>query len=139
MDFVWCYSSHCEFIGEDFPVWLNACHTTFCQLLFVDVWRFKRIDIFLLYLFLSGDECCCRFFQFWLYFSMVLWSQICQSIRYMILLNRADAMCTSIGKLVHLNNNKYIFERVGIMLHGRHSFYTKFSKIIKVRSVHTNW
>ncbi|KAM4082066.1 hypothetical protein ACJW30_11G140900 [Castanea mollissima] len=51
--------------------------------------------------------------------------------KYMILLNRADAMCTSIGKLVHLNNNKYIFERVGIMLHGKHGFYAKFSKIIK--------
>ncbi|XP_040993448.1 uncharacterized protein LOC121240062 isoform X1 [Juglans microcarpa x Juglans regia] len=51
--------------------------------------------------------------------------------KYMILSNRVDAICTRSGKLVHLNNNMYIFERVGIMLHGKHSFCTKFAKIFR--------
>ncbi|KAG6679953.1 hypothetical protein I3843_13G014500 [Carya illinoinensis] len=51
--------------------------------------------------------------------------------KYMILSNQVDAICTGSGKLVHLNSNMYIFERVGIMLHGKHSFCTKFAKIFR--------
>ena len=133
MEFVWCYSSHCEFIADDFPVWLNACLTTFCQLLFGDVWRFKRIDILLRYFIFIRRWMLLPFFPILNVFLCGFMIPKLSIIRYMILLNRADAMCTSIGKLVHLNNNKYIFERVGIMLHGKHRFYTKFSKIFKVK------
>ncbi|KAK2439981.1 hypothetical protein QL285_011444 [Trifolium repens] len=50
--------------------------------------------------------------------------------KYMILPNRNDMKWTRIGKPVH-RNRKHIFERVGIMLHGKHSFCTKFACIIK--------
>ncbi|KAB2627333.1 hypothetical protein D8674_020951 [Pyrus ussuriensis x Pyrus communis] len=50
--------------------------------------------------------------------------------KYMILPNRADAEHIIIGEPFHHNRN-YVFEKVGIMLHGRHSFYSKLAKIIK--------
>ncbi|AES68674.2 hypothetical protein MTR_3g013490 [Medicago truncatula] len=51
--------------------------------------------------------------------------------KYMILPNRNDMKWTRSGKAVHRRNQKHIFERVGIMLHGKHSFCTKFACIIK--------
>ncbi|CAI8595958.1 unnamed protein product [Vicia faba] len=51
--------------------------------------------------------------------------------KYMILPTRDDMKWTRIGKAVHHKNRKHIFERVGIMLHGKHSFCTKFACIIK--------
>lgn len=66
-------------------------------------------------------------------FSTVSWFWfLC--IRYMILPNRNDMKWTRIGMAVHQRNQKHIFGRVGIMLHGKHSFCTKFACIIKVRS-----
>lgn len=51
--------------------------------------------------------------------------------KYAILSNGADES-TRLGKQpVRRNNQKYIFERVGIMLHGKHSFCTKLAKIFK--------
>ncbi|PQQ02179.1 hypothetical protein Pyn_10784 [Prunus yedoensis var. nudiflora] len=50
--------------------------------------------------------------------------------KYMILLNRVDEEHITIGKPFHHNCN-YVFERVGIMLYGKHSFYSKLAKIIK--------
>ncbi|ONI20975.1 hypothetical protein PRUPE_2G044000 [Prunus persica] len=50
--------------------------------------------------------------------------------KYMILLNRVDAEHIMIRKPFHHNRN-YVFERVGIMLYGKHSFYSKLAKIIK--------
>ncbi|CAN6561987.1 unnamed protein product [Malus baccata var. baccata] len=50
--------------------------------------------------------------------------------KYMILPNRADAEHMIIGEPFHHNRN-YVFEKVGIMLHGKHSFYSKLAKIIK--------
>ncbi|KAK0592823.1 hypothetical protein LWI29_026052 [Acer saccharum] len=49
--------------------------------------------------------------------------------KYTILSNQADAEITGIGKLVFHDNNGCIFERVGIMLLGSHSFCTKFTLI----------
>ncbi|KAM1175984.1 hypothetical protein ACFX19_028919 [Malus domestica] len=49
--------------------------------------------------------------------------------KYMILPNRADAEHIIIGEPFH--NCEYVFEKVGIMLHGKHSFYSKLAKIIK--------
>lgn len=69
------------------------------------------------------------FLQYLTCFSMVL----CSSVRYMVLSNLHDAISTRSGKLVRLHNNTYIFERVGILLHGKHSFCMKFAKVFKVR------
>ena len=55
--------------------------------------------------------------------------------RYMILSNEGDRRHTRIGKSIHTENRKYIFEKVGIMLHGKHNFCTKFAKICKVSIV----
>ncbi|KAJ1432601.1 BRCT domain, partial [Sesbania bispinosa] len=56
---------------------------------------------------------------------------ILQPEKYMILSNRNDMKCIRIGTAVHQRNRKHIFERVGIMLHGKHSFCTKLACIIK--------
>nr|XP_012575514.1 uncharacterized protein LOC105851179 [Cicer arietinum] len=53
--------------------------------------------------------------------------------KYMILPNRNDMKWTRIGMAVHHRIQNHIFDRVGIMLHGKHSFCTKFACIIKVR------
>ncbi|KAL5570544.1 hypothetical protein UlMin_027119 [Ulmus minor] len=50
--------------------------------------------------------------------------------KYMIL-PREDAQSTSIGKPYHYRNDKSIFESVGVMLHGKRSFYTKLAKVVK--------
>ncbi|KAK4285312.1 hypothetical protein QN277_002025 [Acacia crassicarpa] len=51
--------------------------------------------------------------------------------KYMILPNRNDMKLTMTRMLVRHNNQKPIFERVGFMLHGKHSFCTKLASIIK--------
>lgn len=43
-------------------------------------------------------------------------------------------MQNQIGKSIYQNDNDYIFDKVGIMLHGTHSFCTKLTKVIKVTS-----
>ena len=53
----------------------------------------------------------------------------------MILSNEGDKKRIRIGKPIHRENHKYIFEKVGIMLHGKHSFCSKFAKIFRVRIV----
>ncbi|XVF24521.1 hypothetical protein REPUB_Repub13aG0135300 [Reevesia pubescens] len=50
--------------------------------------------------------------------------------KYMVLSNQPDIRFTRIGKPV-CHNNAYIFEGVGIMLHGKHHFCTKFAKVIQ--------
>ncbi|KAE9586517.1 putative BRCT domain-containing protein [Lupinus albus] len=49
----------------------------------------------------------------------------------MILPNRNDMKWIRIERGVHCTIQKHIFERVGIMLHGKHSFCTKLASIIK--------
>ncbi|XVF41062.1 hypothetical protein PTKIN_Ptkin01aG0249900 [Pterospermum kingtungense] len=52
--------------------------------------------------------------------------------KYMVLPNQSDARFTGFGKSVHHDHNaSYIFDGVGIMLHGKQHFCTKFAKIIK--------
>lgn len=43
------------------------------------------------------------------------------------------AQSSSIEKQDHYDNNNSIFNKVGIMLHGKRNFCTKLSKIVKVR------
>jgi len=87
------------------------------------------MEIFTLSYF--NDPCCQTCLQSSL--SIVSWFWFL-FLRYMILPNRNDMKWTRFGKAVHRRNQKHIFERVGIMLHGKHSFCTKFACIIKVRS-----
>ncbi|KAF1858737.1 hypothetical protein Lal_00044770 [Lupinus albus] len=56
---------------------------------------------------------------------------ILQPEKYMILPNRNDMKWIRIERGVHCTIQKHIFERVGIMLHGKHSFCTKLASIIK--------
>ncbi|XP_021752281.1 uncharacterized protein LOC110717809 isoform X2 [Chenopodium quinoa] len=49
--------------------------------------------------------------------------------KYIILSN--NRMQNQIGKSISQNDNDYIFDKVGIMLHGTHSFCTKFARVIK--------
>ncbi|KAK7260696.1 hypothetical protein RIF29_26955 [Crotalaria pallida] len=56
---------------------------------------------------------------------------ILQPERYMILPHRNDMKWSRFGMAVHRRIQKHIFERVGIMLHGNHSFCTKLASIIK--------
>ncbi|XP_022744940.1 uncharacterized protein LOC111295636 isoform X2 [Durio zibethinus] len=53
--------------------------------------------------------------------------------KYMVLLNQnqPDTRFTRIGKPVCHDNNLYIFDGVGIMLHGKQHFCTKFAKVIQ--------
>ncbi|TKY49776.1 BRCA1-associated RING domain protein 1 [Spatholobus suberectus] len=57
--------------------------------------------------------------------------KILQPEKYMVLPNRKDMKWTRIGTTIHQRNQKHIFERVGILLHGKHSFCTKLACIIK--------
>ncbi|KAF9597803.1 hypothetical protein IFM89_021888 [Coptis chinensis] len=50
---------------------------------------------------------------------------------YMILPNNNSKKHQRIGQPVHSTNLTYIFDKVGIMLHGKHSFCTNMEKIIK--------
>ncbi|CAL0333003.1 unnamed protein product [Lupinus luteus] len=56
---------------------------------------------------------------------------ILQPEKYMILPNRNDMKWSKIERGVHSTIQKHIFERVGIMLHGKHSFCIKLTSIIK--------
>ncbi|XP_019447465.1 PREDICTED: uncharacterized protein LOC109350671 isoform X2 [Lupinus angustifolius] len=56
---------------------------------------------------------------------------ILQPEKYMILPNRNDMKWIRIERGVHCTIQKHIFERVGIMLHGKHNFCTKLTSIIK--------
>ncbi|XP_027342886.1 uncharacterized protein LOC113855442 [Abrus precatorius] len=56
---------------------------------------------------------------------------ILQPEKYLILPNRNDMKWTRIGMAIHHRNRKHIFERVGIVLHGKHSFCAKLGSIIK--------
>ncbi|XP_057976310.1 uncharacterized protein LOC131163672 [Malania oleifera] len=51
--------------------------------------------------------------------------------KFMILSNKADGKYARIGKPFRQINHKYIFERVGIMLHGKHSFCIKLAEVFK--------
>ncbi|KAL9386426.1 hypothetical protein Peur_019550 [Populus x canadensis] len=51
--------------------------------------------------------------------------------KYMIISNQAYLKCTRIGKSVCCNHRKHIFDRVGILLHGKHRFCTKLTVIVK--------
>ncbi|KAG8480734.1 hypothetical protein CXB51_025411 [Gossypium anomalum] len=51
--------------------------------------------------------------------------------KYMVLLNQSETRLTRIGKPVRHDNNGYLFDGVGIMLHGRPHFCTKFAKVIQ--------
>ncbi|KAK7401383.1 hypothetical protein VNO78_12813 [Psophocarpus tetragonolobus] len=62
---------------------------------------------------------------------------ILQPEKYMILPNRNDMKWTRIRTAIHQRNQKHIFERVGILLHGKRSFCTKLACIIKFGGGHT--
>lgn len=64
-----------------------------------------------------------------IYFSMV----VVDLFRYMVLPSQAGLQYKKIGKSDYLDDSNRIFYRVGIMLHGKHSFCTKLAIIIKVR------
>ncbi|XP_038891948.1 uncharacterized protein LOC120081282 isoform X2 [Benincasa hispida] len=49
--------------------------------------------------------------------------------KYMIISNQAD--CTQIGRSVRHRNRRYIFENVGVMLHGKQGFCTKLTTVLK--------
>ncbi|XP_058007816.1 uncharacterized protein LOC110666990 isoform X2 [Hevea brasiliensis] len=51
--------------------------------------------------------------------------------KYMVLPNQAGSQYKKIGKSDYLDDSSRIFHRVGIMLHGKHSFCTKLATIIK--------
>ncbi|XP_043693487.1 uncharacterized protein LOC122643968 isoform X2 [Telopea speciosissima] len=51
--------------------------------------------------------------------------------KYMILPHQANARSKRIGQPIYGNNITYIFDKMGIMLHGKHSFCTKLEKIVK--------
>ncbi|XP_023550837.1 uncharacterized protein LOC111808859 isoform X1 [Cucurbita pepo subsp. pepo] len=48
--------------------------------------------------------------------------------KYMIISNQAD--CTQIGRSVRHGSRRYIFENVGVMLHGKQGFCTKLTKVL---------
>ncbi|KAJ7949399.1 BRCT domain-containing protein [Quillaja saponaria] len=56
---------------------------------------------------------------------------ILQPEKYMIQPNQLNMECSRIGRPVHSSNENLIFDRVGVMLHGKLSFCTKFAAIIK--------
>ncbi|KAA3481428.1 BRCT domain-containing protein [Gossypium australe] len=51
--------------------------------------------------------------------------------KYMVLSNQSENRLTGIGKPVRHDNNGYFFDGVGVMLHGRPPFCTKFAKVIQ--------
>ncbi|KAF9686343.1 hypothetical protein SADUNF_Sadunf03G0148800 [Salix dunnii] len=51
--------------------------------------------------------------------------------KYMIISNHAYLKCTRIRKSVRCDHRKHIFDRVGIVLHGKHRFCTKLTVIVK--------
>ena len=65
----------------------------------------------------------------WFMFELVLCG------RYMILPNHVGGKCTRIGKPVSRDNHQYVFDSVGIMLHGTHNFCTKMARVVKVEDL----
>ncbi|KAH1046027.1 hypothetical protein J1N35_036811 [Gossypium stocksii] len=59
--------------------------------------------------------------------------------KYMVLSNQSETRLTRIGKPVRYDNGGYIFDGVGVMLHGKPQFYTKFAKLSSwiVRSLYS--
>ncbi|MED6169339.1 hypothetical protein PIB30_020471 [Stylosanthes scabra] len=55
---------------------------------------------------------------------------ILQPEKYLIL-TKSNMSRTKIGTTIHYRDRKHIFERVGIMLHGKHSFCNKLASVIK--------
>lgn len=53
------------------------------------------------------------------------------SRKYLVLSSQPDPKFLRTGKPVHNDDQTCIFDRVGIMLHGSHGFYTKFSAVIQ--------
>ncbi|CAK9162702.1 unnamed protein product [Ilex paraguariensis] len=51
--------------------------------------------------------------------------------KYMILPNHVGGKCTRIGKPLHRDNHQYVFDSVGIMLHGTHNFCTKMARVVR--------
>ncbi|KAB2063262.1 hypothetical protein ES319_A10G205100v1 [Gossypium barbadense] len=51
--------------------------------------------------------------------------------KYMVLSNQSETTLTRIGKPVRHDNSGYIFDGVGVMLHGKPHFCTKFAKVIQ--------
>ncbi|KAJ6414495.1 hypothetical protein OIU84_003487 [Salix udensis] len=51
--------------------------------------------------------------------------------KYVIISNQSYLKCTRIGKSVRCDHRKHIFDRVGIVLHGKHRFCTKLTVIVK--------
>ncbi|KAL5708495.1 hypothetical protein ACHQM5_019286 [Ranunculus cassubicifolius] len=51
--------------------------------------------------------------------------------KYMILPNENGMRHKRIGRPVHSADLTYIFDKLGILLHGKHSFCTNFGKIVK--------
>ncbi|KAF5742467.1 hypothetical protein HS088_TW09G00516 [Tripterygium wilfordii] len=51
--------------------------------------------------------------------------------KYMVLPNQAGRECSRSGMSICLSNSKYIFNGVGIMLHGKHGFCVKLAMISK--------
>ncbi|KAE8717874.1 Detected protein of unknown function [Hibiscus syriacus] len=51
--------------------------------------------------------------------------------KYMVLPNQPETTLTRIGKPVRHDNSAYIFNGVGVMLHGKPHFCTKFAKVIQ--------
>nr|XP_025624799.1 uncharacterized protein LOC112716944 isoform X1 [Arachis hypogaea] len=56
---------------------------------------------------------------------------ILQPEKYIILPNPSDMRQTKTGTAIHYRDRKHIFERIGIMLHGKHSFCNKLASVIK--------
>ncbi|KAF6155256.1 hypothetical protein GIB67_019782, partial [Kingdonia uniflora] len=66
----------------------------------------------------------------WLTDSVVAGSKLPPD-KYLIFSNREDMHQNKVGWLVITRKHMYIFEKVGIMFHGKHSFCTKFARIVK--------
>ncbi|XAR63558.1 hypothetical protein NMG60_11023532 [Bertholletia excelsa] len=51
--------------------------------------------------------------------------------KYMIISNNAGEKCITIGRTMYRNSHTFIFDGVGIMLHGKHSFCTRLAQVFK--------
>ncbi|XP_057513450.1 uncharacterized protein LOC130795400 isoform X1 [Actinidia eriantha] len=51
--------------------------------------------------------------------------------KYVIIGNYVGEKCTVIGRPLCRNNHNYIFDRVGVVLHGKHSFCNRIAKVVK--------
>ncbi|CAO2838160.1 unnamed protein product [Amaranthus hypochondriacus] len=51
--------------------------------------------------------------------------------KYLVLSNKSSRILNQVGNSICQNDNDYVFDKVGIMLHGTHNFCTKLAKVIK--------